>query len=702
MSEYMGIRTRTWIIGIIAVILSTIFTTFVALFTTGGTLWGLTINPWAQAQSGTLTFVFWWPLIIASLAAVLARNGGLNKQEVTIVLAMVWVSWMIPSFYGVLPVLTMMGTARQIPAFHRWNLEYLKPAHWQWGPDPFNDKLWESWMYGGPVPWAEWMPALSWHIVRILAYYLCYMFLASMFRRQWVDLEALPFPHATAAAKLIDMAYEKVDGGTRLFQNVWLWLGLLIGFLAIYPYWAWTLPGLGVAQLMYPATQGIDLTPYVILPQAPLTFNFEAFFIGFFFLIPVKTLFSFIVVDAIAFRVIPPIICYLGLWEPHSAGSSGGINAYIGWTQEGWTGPLMQSWQQTWGKLGWITVGAMFGLMFFPIFVTYRSELINAFKAIIGKAPPEVEAREPLKFRYMLLGFIVFLLVYIATWWSSSLGYLPVLWGIFWTVVNGLYWVGRARIAGDAGLIFEDLWNEQRFAHYWNSTMVGWFLADTSSPFFMDDLQKRYLVVRADYPWYTSVIKAAPMASIIESYKIGSLEGVHSKYIFIAGLIATILGVVLSMFVILQMWYSFGALNLSTFNYTGAPHNHYQRGPTYRVVAVVGDYWRQGITVKPTANQWILFSVGFIIVSLIHALSARYPWFPVNAPGTALGLGIFQAALWFPAIIAYIAKVIVMRIGGAKLYEDVAMPFAIGMAASVSLAILLGVASGFATTLTMM
>ncbi|MEM2886690.1 MAG: DUF6785 family protein, partial [Candidatus Bathyarchaeia archaeon] len=262
MSEYMGIRTRTWIIGIIAVILSTIFTTFVALFTTGGTLWGLTINPWAQAQSGTLTFVFWWPLIIASLAAVLARNGGLNKQEVTIVLAMVWVSWMIPSFYGVLPVLTMMGTARQIPAFHRWNLEYLKPAHWQWGPDPFNDKLWESWMYGGPVPWAEWMPALSWHIVRILAYYLCYMFLASMFRRQWVDLEALPFPHATAAAKLIDMAYEKVDGGTRLFQNVWLWLGLLIGFLAIYPYWAWTLPGLGVAQLMYPATQGIDLTPY--------------------------------------------------------------------------------------------------------------------------------------------------------------------------------------------------------------------------------------------------------------------------------------------------------------------------------------------------------------------------------------------------------------------------------------------------------
>ncbi|MDW8062504.1 MAG: hypothetical protein RMJ00_07400, partial [Nitrososphaerota archaeon] len=61
MGEYMGICVRAWILGVVAVALFIIFTSFVALFTTGGTLWGLTINPWAQAQSGTLTFVFWWP-----------------------------------------------------------------------------------------------------------------------------------------------------------------------------------------------------------------------------------------------------------------------------------------------------------------------------------------------------------------------------------------------------------------------------------------------------------------------------------------------------------------------------------------------------------------------------------------------------------------------------------------------------------------
>ncbi|MCS7112388.1 MAG: hypothetical protein NZ955_00270 [Candidatus Bathyarchaeota archaeon] len=116
------------------------------------------------------------------------------------------------------------------------------------------------------------------------------------------------------------MAYGKVDGRSEVFENAWLWLGLLIGFLAIYPYCGWTIPGLGITQLMFPALQGIDLTPYVFIPQANLNFHVEAFFIGLFFLIPVRTLLGLIIVDAIAFRVIPPIICYLGLWEPHAAG----------------------------------------------------------------------------------------------------------------------------------------------------------------------------------------------------------------------------------------------------------------------------------------------------------------------------------------------------------------------------------------------
>jgi len=221
------VRPSAFIIGAVLTALVTIFIQYIALFTPGGTLWGLSSEAWSNNWVGSMSFVLFWPLVISVLGTLLSRIG-VTKHELVIILSMIWVSWLIPSHYGIIGVLTMMGTARQTPAFHRWNLEYLKPCHWQWGPDPFNDKLWESWMYGGPVPWAEWMPVLLFHTARLIPYYLMFAFFATLFRRQWIDIEALPFPHATAAAKLIDMAYEKVDGGTRLFQNVWLLLGLLI------------------------------------------------------------------------------------------------------------------------------------------------------------------------------------------------------------------------------------------------------------------------------------------------------------------------------------------------------------------------------------------------------------------------------------------------------------------------------------------
>ena len=44
---------------------------------------------------------------------------------------------------------------------------------------------------------------------------------------------------------------------------------------------------------------------------------------------------------------------------------------------------------------------------------------------------------------------------------------------------------------------------------------------------------------------------------------------------------------------------------------------------------------------------------------------------------------------------SYIAKRIILRIGGLELYEKKAMPFAIGMAASLGFALLIGTVYAF-------
>jgi len=427
---------------------------------------------------------------------------------------MVWMAFLFPSYYGVLPVVTMMGTARQIPAFHRWNLEYLKPCHWQWGPDPFNDKLWESWMYGGPVPWSEWMPALLFHTARLIPYYL------------------------------------------------------------------------------------------------------------------------------------------------------------------------------------------MFALVFYPVLVTFRGELFNGIKALFGKAPPEFEAREPMKYRYLLLCYVVLLLIFVASWYYASLGNLPILYGVFWYIVDGLFYMGRARVAAEFGCVTDVVLYGHTYYHNWTALRV-WWVADPGSPFYIRNPETRYLVLAPEYEWSATFIIAAPMATLLESYKVASIEGVHSRYIFVGMIIAVVLGVVVSLFALLQMWCSFGALNLAAFNYTGVPNNYQQRGATYPCRAEVGDYWRTGLGHHPEPLHWVLFIVGASIVSVIYALHARFPWFPVNPGGVALGaFDLVPNIVLIPAIVAYAAKFIILRIGGTRIYEDVAMPFAIGMVAgSTGITVLFAFLHNLSTTL---
>jgi len=606
---------------------------------------------------------------------------------------------MYPSLYGILPIFTMLGTARQIPAFHKWNLEYAKDITWQFGPDPFNSALWESWMYGGPVPWAEWMPTLLWNLARIIPYYLMYMFFATLWRREWVDIEALPFPQATAASKLVDMTFEKENGSIKLFRNMWLWLGVLLGIVAMYPYWIWTIPGLGISKPEYFASIGVDYTPYVIIPLANLNFNFELILIAGSILVPVKTLFSFVVTSIAIYWVWLPMMNYLGLWEAHSAGMTGYPPSFnLVWRMSS-SGPMMLAWKEEWGPPMLISLGALFALMLCPIFTTFRDELVNVIKAIFGKAPPEVEEREPIRYRYMLLLYIIFLLISVGLWYYASLGTLPILFGIIHYILMGMFFMGRARAAAEFGLVF-DGWNDNTVTHNWDCISKEWWLADPASPFYIKDPAVRFLPLRTDWTWFTTTMRAAPMATLLEMYKVGSLQGVKSRDILLSVGIAMIVGVIVTTFAYLPLWCSFGATNLSAFNYTGAPHNYFQRAPTYGAISEVGDYWRQGLGHQPKPKHWVLFIVGAAIVTIVYVMHARFPWFPLNPAGVALGFSWILWSVMIPALVALVAKYVILRIGGTKVYEEMVVPFAIGALASTGIMVIWGVLSNYVALLT--
>ncbi|MEM2164884.1 MAG: hypothetical protein QXH09_04230, partial [Candidatus Bathyarchaeia archaeon] len=93
--EEARVRPIIYLAGALLTAIIVVLMEFVALFTVGGTLWGLTGDSWINAWPANMSFVLFWPLVISVLGTLLSRVG-VSKHELVIILSMIWVSWLIP------------------------------------------------------------------------------------------------------------------------------------------------------------------------------------------------------------------------------------------------------------------------------------------------------------------------------------------------------------------------------------------------------------------------------------------------------------------------------------------------------------------------------------------------------------------------------------------------------------------------------
>jgi hypothetical protein len=94
----------------------------------------------------------------------------------------------------------------------------------------------------------------------------------------------------------------------------------------------------------------------------------------------------------------------------------------------------------------------------------------------------------------------------------------------------------------------------------------------------------------------------------------------------------------------------------------------------------------------PGPSQTPQLVVGFAIVGLFTFMHSRFVWFPFEPMGFILGISYASilAGYWFTFLIAWIAKMLTMRLGGSKLYENVGLPVAGGIIAGTIVAVLFG------------
>ncbi|MEM2303429.1 MAG: DUF6784 domain-containing protein [Candidatus Bathyarchaeia archaeon] len=71
---------------------------------------------------------------------------------------------------------------------------------------------------------------------------------------------------------------------------------------------------------------------------------------------------------------------------------------------------------------------------------------------------------------------------------------------------------------------------------------------------------------------------------------------------------------------------------------------------------------------------------GVLLAGALTYLHAKFLWFPLDPIGFLIitdGHALIEG-LWTTVTVAWIVKLIVLRIGGSKFYEEVGVPVAIG------------------------
>jgi hypothetical protein len=566
--------------------------------------------------------IFWLCLILA-INGVLRKwlpRTALTRHEVLSLYAVLGISTAIAGHDMVQVLLPILA----YPNFRANNVN-----HWQENLLPIlppwltvNDNAALKPFYNGhstlylPEHLRAWVvPTLAWS--GFLAT-LCATFLClnSLLRRQWTRSERLAFP-------LIQLPLELSEPGAPLLRNRLFWGGFLIAVgLQVWNGIATLNPSVPLIPIKYVDYGGPNF------PQRPwsaigwLPVGFYPFGIALGMLLPLDLSFS--------------SWFFFLFWKAQLV-----ISAYFGWDQKP-NFPYIDG--QSLGAYLGIAGGALFAM---------RKQLTAVFWQLFERGTDPADAEEPLPPRVAAIGallglvllFFFFRLAGMGGW--LSVGFLLIYFGLA---------VGITRMRAELGPPVHDL------HHAGPDSFLPAVLGPTS-------LQKTDLMMLAMSWGFNRAYRTHPMPIQLEAIKLTGQSGSAGRPLFVALLVAGVLAPLAAFWALLHLSYEAGAAGAI------APPN---------VLAIFGreawgrfDSWNN-VPQPPQTEYGIATLGGTGFVLLLNLLRARIIGFPFHPVGYAVASSWGMSVLWVPMLIAWVAKLILLRYGGLALYRK-ALPFFFGV-----------------------
>ena len=608
-----------------ALILGCLFTFFVAAGDSYGVFYlrgsYMTLG---TSTVGALFLLFFLAGLINPLLKLVHPRAGLNRGELLLIYIMMVMASPLPVFFAGRFIGTILTPFYFATPENDWHT-LIQPHIADWLEPRDLSVMWpfyEGLEQGRSIPWAGWLPMFLVWAPLVWTLFLAMIAAMAILRKQWNDYERLTYPLVQ-----VPMALTEQDaGGERVapfFKNPVMWTGFAVPAI-----WG-TLHGL---HNYFPETVPIatNVDPiHFILPifdnLSELQFKFRFNILGFFYFLKTEIAFSLWFFNLFA-NALRTTFAVLGVTSSEMMGGGHSIIDPI----------LVHQ-----------SMGGMLVLFLFGLFAARKHLWAVCRKALWGD-PTVDDSGEILSYRTAVLVLLGSSAVMVA--WLALAG-LPVWVTLAFLFTAFALFVGFTRLIAEGGL--SD-----------GSVPVG-PAAIVVSAVGSSAIGAQGMVVLATTFFWTNG-RSFAMTSAANSLKLSEGFGGSKRPLFWTMLLAMAVGMVSAMWVVMELGYSYGALNLKI---PGGKHGFY-------------DY-AAGLIRTPSEPHlwgWINTGIGAGVMLLLMLARWYYVWWPLHPLGYPIGPTGIMDHLWFDMFLAWLIKVSVLRYGGVALYRKT-RPFFMGMIA---------------------
>jgi len=506
--------------------------------------------------------------------------------------------------------------------------------------------------YGSKViDWGPWIvPILYWAIFFILWAYGGFLW-GFFLRKPQVVEEKLPYPMFISGAYIINWLDPSPRGKSQLFDlsitSIKLfWISFIIGALFITTdVLAFLIPAIPPSAEWGAWT--VDLNPIYqqILPGAYGTNHIgigTVFLGGINFLCSIETLATMAVFAFVVPVLYQAIIVRMGI-VPYTPGWEGG-------SQYAWEyGPFRYTAFAVWGLIAGVGIWMIY---------SNRQHFMHIFKVALGMKTEGPTEEEGVSYRFVGLGAIVLTVLFIAFFIATGIPVIVSIWIVLsWIVVM----FGNVRLIGD---LFDSVCYGYWYGAAWDIGYLtgAWGMYPSTE---VANVRTQFMV-HALGDWGPRM-SAFSMTYSHGLWKVAYETRTRARDIMLIFLVSVIITAIIG-----HVWSIYWMHIMGGFANLG-PIGYYQWAVD----------WTREFTISPpvgihgdTTMRWVYIISGIIAVFVIEFLRMRFTWFFVNPVG--LIVGWLFPWMWLGYVIPFIAKLLVLRIGGARVYNDIAVPIVIG------------------------